>query len=201
MATIIGITGSFGTGKTFVASVFGSLGASVIDADRIAHAVIQKKSREYIRIVKLFGKDILNRKGEIDRKRLGDKVFTHPALLKKLNKIVHPRIIKEIKCSIRRAKKSNRKGVVVIDAPLLIEAGLDRLTDKLVVVKCSKRRQVERCREKFCIQKKEIARRISSQMTLKKKLKMADLVIDNSGTKFRTREQVRRVWGEGKLWR
>lgn len=188
---IIGLTGSFGTGKTFVASIFRSLGAKVIDADRIAHGVIRKGKPEYNRIVKSFGKEILNEKKEIDRAKLGAVVFSNAALLRELNRIVHPSVIKEIRRSIRTAGK---KDIVVIDAPLLIEASLDKFIDKLIVVKCQKRRQIERCREKFCLQKKEILRRIESQIPLKKKMKMADLVIDNSLTRSRTREQARKAW-------
>ena len=188
---IIGLTGSFGTGKTFVASIFRSLGAKVIDADRIAHGVIRKGNPEYKRIVKSFGKEILNEKKEIDRAKLGAVVFSNTALLRELNRIVHPSVIKEIRRSIRNAGK---KDIVVIDAPLLIEASLDKFIDKLIVVKCQKRRQIERCREKFCLQKKEILRRIESQIPLKKKMKMADLVIDNSLTRSRTREQARKAW-------
>lgn len=188
---IIGLTGSFGTGKTFVASIFRSLGAKVIDADRIAHGVIRKGKPEYNRIVKSFGKEILNKKKEIDRAKLGAVVFSNAALLRELNRIVHPSVIKEIRRSIRTAGK---KDIVVIDAPLLIEASLGKFIDKLIVVKCQKRRQIERCREKFCLQKKEILRRIESQIPLKKKMKMADLVIDNSLTRSRTREQARKAW-------
>lgn len=193
---VIGLTGSFGTGKTFVASIFKSLGAKVVDADRIAHEVIRKGTPEYRRIVKIFGKSILAGRGEIDRKKLGEVVFSDAALLRKLTKVVHPQIIRKIK---RFVESAGKKDIVVIDAPLLIEANLNKLIDKLVVVKCSKRRQIERCQKKFCLQKKEILKRIESQMSLKRKLKMADIVIDNSLTKAYTKKQVRKVWRE-KLW-
>ena len=194
---VIGITGSFGTGKSFVASVFRSLGAKVVDADRMAHEVIRKGTPEYRRIVKGFGKNILTGRGEIDREKLGEVVFSDVALLRKLTGIVHPEVIRKIRRSVEAAGK---KDIVVIDAPLLIEANLSKLIDKLVVVKCSKRRQIERCQEKFCLQKKEILRRIRNQMPLSKKLKMADIVIDNSLTKAHTKKQVRKVWRE-ELWK
>lgn len=194
---VIGLTGSFGTGKTFVASILASLGAKVIDADRIAHEVIRKGSHEHRKVVKLFGPGVLNRRGEIDRKALGSIAFSDPVLLCKLGGIVHPRVIKEIRRSVRRAGKDD---IVVIDAPLLLEAGLDSLIDKLVVVKCQKRRQIERCQEKFHLQKKQIVQRIESQMPLKKKMKIADIVIDNSGTKACTRKSARKVWRDV-LWR
>ena len=194
---IIGLTGSFGTGKTFVASIFRTLGAKVVDADRIAHQVIRKGSPEYRRVVHLFGKDILNKAGEIDRKRLSGIVFSDKALLKRLTRIVHPAVIKEIRRYIRGAGEKN---AVVVDAPLLLEANLADLVDKLVVVKCSKRRQIERCQEKFCMKKKEILQIIASQMPLKRKMEIADIVIDNSRTRSHTREQARKAWEE-KLWK
>ncbi len=202
MVKVIGITGGFGSGKTFVASMFGKLGAKVIDADRIAHEVIRKGSPEYKRIVKLFGKGIISRNGEIDRKKLGAIVFSRPKLLSKLNRIVHPEVIRRIKSEIVSERVSGLAGerVIVIDAPLLIEAGLDKLVDKLVVVKCQKRRQIERCQEKFCLQKEEISQRIASQIPLKKKIQMADLTIDNSRTRALTEKQVRKAWRE-KLWK
>ena len=190
---VIGLTGSFGTGKTFVASIFKTLGAKVIDADRIAHKVIRKGRPEYAQIIKLFGRDILDKRGEIDRGKLGRIVFSDAALLKKLVKIVHPPVIKYIERAVRSAGKED---TVVIDAPLLIEARLGKLIDRLIVVKCSKRRQIARCQEKFCLQKKEILRRIESQIPLKRKIKMADFVIDNNQTRSNTKRQVRKVWGE-----
>ena len=188
---VIGLTGSFGTGKTFVASIFRELGARVVDADRIAHKAIRKGSPAYKRIVKLFGRKIIDKRGEIKRGELGHIVFSNKSLLRKLNNIVHPYVIKEIKRSIRSAGKTD---VIVVDAPLLLEARLNGLVDKLVVVKCQKRRQVERCQEKFRLQKEEILRRIESQIPIKKKMKMADLVIENSLTRSHTREQVRKAW-------
>jgi dephospho-CoA kinase len=194
---VIGLTGSFGSGKTFVASIFHSLGAKVIDADKLAHDVIRKPRAEYKRIVKLFGKGILNKQGQIDRKKLGSIVFADKVLLGKLNRIVHPQVIKQIKRSIGNARQSD---VLVIDAPLLLEAGLERLVDKLVVVKCIKERQVKRCQEKFYLQKKQVMQRLANQIPLKKKMNLADLVIDNSGSMSRTRKQVRKAW-EARLWK
>ncbi|MFA5142898.1 MAG: dephospho-CoA kinase [Candidatus Omnitrophota bacterium] len=195
---VIGLTGDFGTGKSFVASIFKSLGAKIIDADLIAHKVIRKGRPAYRRIIGAFGRDVLKGDGEIDRKKLGGRVFARPAVsLRRLNAIVHPEVIREIKRSIAALGKSD---IAVVDAPLLVEAGFGKSVDKLVVVKCSKRRQIERCRKKFCLQNSEILRRIESQMPLSKKIKMADFVIDNNKTKSSTKRQVRKVWGEI-IWR
>lgn len=192
--TVIGLTGSFGTGKTFVASIFAELGAKVIDADRIAHKAIRKGTKAYRGIEALFGKRILDGRGEVDRKKLGEMVFADKALLKRLNEIVHPQVIKYIKGEVGKA--GSGAGVLVIDAPLLVEADLAGLVDKLVVVKCSKTKQVERCEKKFCLKKREVLGRIASQIPLKRKMAMADHVVKNSGTKLETRRQVRKLWEE-----
>lgn len=191
---IIGLTGSFGTGKTFVASIFESLGARVIDADKAAHKAIRKGTKAYGRIVALFGERVLGGRNEVDRKKLGKIVFADKALLKKLNRIVHPQVVEYIKGEVRKARSGAQ--VLVIDAPLLVEAGLAGLVDKLVVVKCSKTKQVERCEKKFYLKKREVLKRIVSQIPLKRKMAMADHVIENSGTRQETRKQVRKLWEE-----
>ncbi|MCX5677651.1 MAG: dephospho-CoA kinase [Candidatus Omnitrophica bacterium] len=195
--TVIGLTGSFGTGKTFVASIFKSLGASVIDADTIAHGVIKKGKPAYKKIIGAFGSGILAPGREIDRKKLAALAFSSKRSVKKLNRIVHPEVIRVIKAKIKAAGKN---AVVVIDAPLLIEARLLNIVDKLVVVKSSKKRQIERCLKKFHIKREEVLKRIRSQISMKRKLKMADFVVRNDRTRSLTRSQVRKVWEEI-VWR
>ena len=194
---IIGLTGSFGTGKTSVASIFKSLGAKVIDADMIARDLIGKSAPTKSRIVTVFGPEILDRNSRIDRPRLAALVFADKKALARLNSIVHPGVIREIRKSIKAA---GRDAVVVIDAPLLIEAGLLNIVDKLVVVSSSKKRQIERCRKKFRIKREEVLRRIKNQMSLKKKLKLADFVVKNDGSRSAMRSQARKVWEEI-VWR
>jgi len=192
---IVGLTGGFGTGKTFTASVFRSLGAMVIDADRIAHAALKKGSGTHKKIIDLFGRGILNSKGAIDRRRLAGIVFKDKSALTRLNAVIHPYVIKRIKEDIRAAKD----GCIVIDAPLLIEAGLTDLVDKVVVVKASRENQILRCLKRSGLGRKECLERIGSQMPLKKKIALADYVVDNDGTKSRTRRDVIKIWRE--IWR
>ncbi len=192
--TVIGLTGSFGSGKTFVASIFKELGAKVIDADKIAHKAIKKGTKAYGKIAVLFGSRVLDGRGEVDRKKLGKIVFADKRLLERLNRIVHPQVIKYIKGEVRKVDRG--AGVLVIDAPLLVEADLAGLVDKLVVVKCSKTKQVERCEKKFCLKKEEVLKRIASQIPLKRKMAMADYVVENSRAKLETRKQVRKLWEE-----
>lgn len=188
---VIGITGNFGTGKTFVASIFASLGAKVLDADRIAHDAIRIGRPAYRRVVSIFGRTILDKEGNIERERLADIVFSSKEDLEKLNRIVHPEVIKVIK---REIAGTGKAGVIVIDAPLLIEANLTGLVDKLIVVKSSRRTQIERCTKRFCIKKEDVLKRIGHQIPIGKKIKMADFVIDNNGTRSETRDEVRKAW-------
>ena len=191
--TVIGLTGSFGTGKTFVASIFRSLGAKVLDADKIAHDVIKKRQPAYKKIVAAFGDSALAKNGEIDRKKLAGIVFEDTRKLNKLNSIVHPEVVNFIKSRIRKAGKGE---IIVIDAPLLVEVNLAKITDSLVVVKASKAIQVERCIRKFCMEREDVLKRIRHEIPMKKKIRMADFVIDNDGTPSETRKQARKVWRE-----
>jgi len=194
---IIGLTGGFGTGKSYVAGIFRSLGAKVIDADLLAHDSIKRGSSAYKKVVALFGPSVLKSGREIDRPKLGRLVFGDKRLLKRLDEIIHPEVISEIKKKLRQTSKGD---VVVIDAPLLIEAGLAGMVDELVVVACSKSEQIRRCMRKFGVDKKEVLKRVKSQISLTKKIKMADYVVNNNGPKAETREAAKKIWRQI-VWR
>lgn len=192
---VIGLTGSFGSGKSTVASLFRSLGAAVIDADEIAHAVSRPGTAVWRRITREFGAGILNDDKSINRHRLGALVFGKKRLLTRLNTIVHPAVIRAINHGLGKV----RRGMVVVDAPLLFEAGLEKKVDVLVVVKASRRVQVERIKKKSSLARSAIVRRIQSQIPLRQKIKRADFVIDNNGTVHETKKQVARI--RRLLWR
>ena len=187
---VLGVTGSFGSGKTTVAGIFRSYGAEIIDADRIAHSCIAGGTLGYKRICKAFGKDILKKNRTIDRVKLARIVFDNKGLLKKLNKIIHPEVIRIIRNKI----KKSRAKIIVLDVPLLLEAGLRRMVDKLIVVKIKRAEQLERIQRKFSFSREDILKRIKRQMPLQLKVRLADFVIDNSGTINRTKIQVREIW-------
>jgi dephospho-CoA kinase len=172
---IIGITGSFGTGKTTVAKIFERLGAYVIDADRITHRIIPASSRA--RIAKI--------------------VFRRRAYLELLCRIIHPIVINKIKQQIKSLGRKRKN--IVIDAPLLIEAGLDKIVDILIVVKASRKIQIERVMKRTRLSKSEVLKRIRSQLALRKKINLADYVIDNSDGRKNTERQVWQVWQRIKL--
>jgi dephospho-CoA kinase len=191
---IIGLTGSFGTGKSTVAGMLRALGARIIDADRISHGLINKpQEKVYKDIIRLFGKGICAGNGVIDRRKLAEKVFRDENNLAKFNEIMHPAIIN----SMMRRIKDGKEKIVVLDAPLLFETRLDRVVDKVVVVKASLENQIARVQKKRGLSKADIILRIKSQIPLKEKLRLADFVIDNNGTVANTRKQValiRRLW-------
>jgi dephospho-CoA kinase len=192
---VVGITGSLGTGKTTVAKLFKQLGAKIIDADSIAHSLIKVNSPSYKSLIRSFGKDILKHNScDIDRNKLARIVFGNKKQLLKLNRILHPVIIKKIKEEIKLVNKRNKRRVIILDAPLLIEAGLLRLVDRLIVVAASRGAQVLRLKKRGGISKKEIEARINFQIPLSEKIKSADFVIDNNGSLTYTKKQMREIW-------
>jgi dephospho-CoA kinase len=191
---ILGLTGSFGSGKTTVARMFKSCGAKVIDADKISHNLLKPQTQVYKRIVETFGKGILKKNRTVNRSKLGRIVFSDKNLLKKLNGIMHPEIIRIIKKKLNDIKV----GIIILDAPLILEAGQSSLVDKLVVVKTTIAKQIKRIQEKTSISKDEILKRIKSQMPLEIKVRIADFVIDNGGTMAETKKQVEKIGGQMK---
>lgn len=187
---IIGITGSFGSGKTTVAGMFAALGGRVIDADCIAHRLVRPGSLITSRIIEIFGPRITGKGGKIERKKLARIVFANKKLLRKLNRIIHPAVIAVIRKEIAKPKKKN----FIIDAPLLIEAGLEKQVDVLIVVRSNRSKQIQRLLKKGLYTKTEILKRFKSQMALSKKLRLADFVIDNNGSLANTRLQVKRIY-------
>ena len=187
---IIGITGSFGSGKTTVAKMFARLGAYAIDADKVYHSLIRRVEGCHKKIVKCFGKDVLDASGRIDREKLGKIVFKDRTKLKLLNSITHPEIVKEIK----RIAKSKKREFIIVDAPLLIESGFYKEVDRVILVANKKEDQIKRIRESAGLPAKETLKRIRMQMPFKKKLAFADFIIDNSGSRLSTLTQVKEIW-------
>jgi dephospho-CoA kinase len=187
---VLGLVGTFGSGKTTVAGYFRLLGAKVIDADLIAHSIIRPPGQVYKKIVRTFGARVLGKNRAIDRVRLGRLVFRDAKLVRKLNRITHPAIIRIIKDKIRRAKER----VIVLDAPLLVEAGLERSADKLITVKAGRKNQLGRLLRRTRLNKDQILERLKAQIPISDKIRIADFVIDNNGLRKETRKQVVKIW-------
>ena len=187
---IIGLTGGIGSGKTYVAGIFRGLGARIIDADRIAHQVIDRPAVRR-KLIKWYGCDILDKHGEIDRKRVAGLVFAGPENIRRLNKLTHPYIRKEIFSQIKRARgplchpaggplgHPAGGSVIVIDAPLLLESHLDELCDYVVFIRTPAKLRLKRILASRDWDVAELRRRARHQMSLSKKKSMADFVVNN----------------------
>lgn len=188
---ILGITGSIGSGKTTAARLFGRHRYSRIDADEISHQIMKRNSAAYKKIVQEFGKEILDKNGNIDRKKLGDTAFSDAKSLNKLNSIMHPRIFNEIKNKIKKIKaKCGSKTKIIIDAPLLIETNLKEHVDKILVVKCDIRKIFFRNKN---FSRHKIEKILKAQMPLNKQLEYADFVIDNNKSLRHLKNQVEKI--------
>lgn len=185
---IIGLTGGIGTGKSTASNFFKEFGCHIISADDVYSRLIKKNSPLYRRIVKAFGKQILDKNKNIDRRILGAIVFNNKKKLKQLNTITHPEIIKEIIAKIKKNK------VNIVEAPLLFEANMENMFDNIIVIKCKKDIQVRRLIKKTGLTREEILQRINSQMPLGKKVKMADYVVDGGKSIPDMKEEVYSVW-------
>lgn len=196
---VIGITGNMGTGKSTVLRMLEELGAKAIDADLLVHLVMAKGTTVYKEVVGAFGEGILNSPGEIDRKRLAALVFSDGEALKRLEAIVHP----VVEGLIWEIAEEAEEEVVAIEAIKLLEASSERGWDALWVVTCRPEEQRERLRAQG-LSEEEIEGRLKAQGPISEKIKAADVIIDNSGSRGETWEQVKREWdkmqvkGEGK---
>ncbi len=190
--TTIGLTGGIASGKSTVSSILRNLGAVVIDADAVSKRVTRPGTAAWRELVDAFGEDILNPDRTINRRKLGGKAFDDSEALKRLNAITHPRIIGAIKREMARAVKSGR--VVVIDAPLLIEAGMTDLVDQVWVVSVDKETQVTRLMARDHFSQHEAESRMRAQLPLDVKKKYADRIIDNSGSFETTKAAIEELW-------
>lgn len=177
---VIGLTGNSGTGKSSVAKIMSKYGALILDCDKIAHENMAVDGCAYDEIVKHFGSQILDSKGNIDRKTLGAIVFNDENELKTLNKISHSKISQRVKEEIKKADCK----CVVIDAPLLIEAGLDSIADKVWVVTADLDVRIARIMDRDGISRQEVLSRFSKQTPADVLKDKADLIIDHSENNF-----------------
>jgi dephospho-CoA kinase len=191
----VGLTGSMGTGKATVARFFARLGARIIDADSIARQVIMRGTKTWRKLIEVFGQDIIGSNGHIDRRRLASIAFREMSNVRRLNSIVHPPVIEEIDRQLKRAGEEG-SAVVIVNAPLLFEAGMEDTFDAIIVVTCPHEEQVRRCRERNGLSVEEIERRLLAQMPLEEKVKRSDYVIANNGSREDTEKQVAKIWNE-----
>ncbi len=191
---LIGLTGGAGSGKTTVAAMFRELGAEIVDADEATHAVYAPGTPGFDAVVTQFGQDYV-RDGRIDRARLCELVFHDAGARRRLNAIVHP-LVREW-MAVRTADAVARGVEIVIqDVPLLFENGLEHLYADVVCVYAPVDVQIKRLVDGRGVSRERALAMIAAQMPIEEKCGRAQHVIDNSGTREHTREQVRALWSE-----
>ena len=190
----VGLTGSIAVGKSFVLSVLRELGCVTFDADKIAHSVMEPGREAYQDVVSEFGQGVVGDGGAIDRAKLGAIVFADADRRKRLNEIVHPRVIEEQNRLLQDVEKTDPDAVAVIDAALMIESGGYKRFDKLIVVFCDPELQIERLMRRNRITRAEAEMRVAAQMPSEEKRRYADYEIDTSGTFDQTRNLVTEVY-------
>jgi dephospho-CoA kinase len=188
---IVGLTGGIASGKTTVARMLKNMGARVIDADAIGREVMMPHTDCWKRVVNRFGEAILQKDGTIDRKKLASQIFSDPAKRLLLNRTVHPFIRKRIKEMIQVIGRTDPAALVIVDAALLVETGMYRDYDKLVVVAAAEDVQIARIMRRNHLSVKDARSRIRAQLPLDRKKKVADYIIINQHSLEHTRRQTR----------
>jgi dephospho-CoA kinase len=191
----VAITGGAGSGKSTVARMFKELGAMVLDADGVAKDAVAVGQPAWEELRRWWGPEFFLADGELNRAKVAQLVFSDPQARRRLNEIVHPRVIREIQA---RLKDLERQGVelALVEVPLLFEAGLADRYDRVIVVYAEPGDQMGRLKDRDQRQPEEIAGILQAQWPLKDKAAKADYVIDNGGTLSSTRQQVEKIWGE-----
>ena len=191
---LVGLTGGIATGKSTVSALLRQLGCEIIDADLLAREVVEPGRQALAQIAAEFGRDVLTAGGALDRKKLGVIVFANPERRLRLEAITHPAIRDRFQARLDELAKKGFTGLVVFDAAVMIESGNYKNMDRLIVVVTDDGTQMARLHGRDGTDDAENRRKIASQMPLAEKAKLADYVIDNSGTREATAEQVRRVY-------
>ncbi|SHJ54078.1 dephospho-CoA kinase [Tepidibacter formicigenes] len=177
---VIGLTGSIGSGKSTVSNMLIEKNIKIIDADKISREILNR-GNTLQEIFTYFGDDIKNSDGSLNRKKLGSIVFSDEDKLIKLNSITHPKIKEEIEEKINFYKDLGEK-IIIVDAPLLIEANLNYMVDLVLLIICNEEAQIKRIMSRDKISREEAVSRIKVQMSVDEKKKYADYIIDNSYT-------------------
>ena len=202
----VGLTGGIASGKSVVGEMFVALGAHLVQADHIAHSLMNPGEAVYNEVVRHFGREILNPDGSVNRSRLAQVAFGRPGAdqassrIADLNRIVHPAVIRSQEEWMHAVSLQDPGGIAIVEAALLIEAGAAERFDRLIVVTCTLEQRVERFarRQKVDLEtaRAEVTRRMAAQLPDEKKVEAADYVVDNSGSLEQSQKQVQQVWNK-----
>jgi dephospho-CoA kinase len=190
----VGLTGGIASGKSTVSQMFREVGAFIIDADKIAHDLLNKRGHAYHLVLNIFGVKILDEMGQIDRNKLGEIVFNNPEKLSALNQIVHPFVFETAEREGNAMGKEDPHSVIVFDAPLLIETNAHKNVDIVLLVYVDQSTQIKRLCERDGISKEAAQSRMALQMPLDQKHAFANEVIDNRKPIDEVREEVNRIY-------
>lgn len=191
---LVGLTGGIASGKSLVTRVLRDRGAHIIDADRIVHDLLSNGQDVHRHVAEHFGGDILAPDGTVDRRKLGEIVFSDPAQRAWLNQCIHPRVFEAYQQQVRHLADRDPAGIVVLDAALLIETGYHRRMDSIIVVYATEQDQLRRLMARDGFTEEQALARIRSQMPLEEKKKLADFVINNTGTREDSERQARVIF-------
>ncbi len=201
----VGLTGGIAAGKSVVGEMFAALGAHVIQADEISHQLMQPGEAVYREVVAHFGAEILDPDGSVNRARLAELAFgSKPSRVQELNQIVHPAVIRREEEWMDEVRRHDPHAVAVVEAALILEAGMARGLDRLVVVTCRPEQRIERWARRLKVDdetaRREVIRRMAAQLPDEEKIKAADYVVDNSGSLDETRRQVEEIYSKLLVW-
>ncbi len=190
---VIGLTGGISSGKSTVSQFLAELGAVIIDADKVGHEAFKPNTELWREVVATFGKQILSPNGDIDRKKLGEIVFSNSESLARLNQIMHPRMYDMIRAQIEEYRRQG-VDVVVVEAAVLIEANWTPLVDEVWATLVSEASVVRRLNERSGLSEQQSLARIRSQMSNEERVKHADVVINNDGDVNQLKTRVKELW-------
>ena len=174
---VIGLTGGIGSGKSTVSQFLAELGAVILDADKVGHEAFKPDSEIWRQVVAAFGRQILTPDGNIDRKKLGNIVFGNPESLSRLNQIMHPRMYALVKAQLEEYRRQGTR-VVVLEAPLLLEAGWTSLVDEVWVTTAPEATVLKRLEKRTGLSQAESLARLRSQLPSEERVRQADVIIN-----------------------
>ncbi len=193
MMKVVGLTGGIGSGKSTVSRFLAELGAVIIDADKVGHEAFKPDTELWHEVVAAFGRQILTPSGDIDRERLGEIAFGDSDSLARLNRIMHPRLYDIVKAQLGEYRRQGIE-VVVLEAPVLIEAGWTSLVDEVWVTVASEATVLRRLQEKVGLSKPKSLARIHSQLSSKERVRHADVIIDTDCNLDELKARVEELW-------
>jgi len=193
LSLFVGLTGGMGSGKTLASSFFQSLGAYIIDADLICRKLVEPGQPAFNDIVKKFGKNIIDKFGNLNREKLGQLVFNDSKKKEELESILHPRVFELEKHIYKSICKINPEALVIVDAALLIESGNYKEMDKVIVINADEQIRIKRILSREKWNHNEVVARLKNQMSSEEKIKYSDFVLENSLDEDNLKKQVKNL--------